>query len=199
MGNWLIKLFDVWINDPEKYKIPMFIGLLNSLLRIEENHKNEVTVLVVETNGEIEAVDSLKACGQGFTKTGLNIAKDELDTIEKTSLGKLYFNNFSKKLSKQCQECPLQEICKGGRLVHRYSKAKGFNNPSVYCNDLIKFIAHIQHYFIASFPDLNEKENIQAIQPEEIKAYLKSISKKIHTYKEEELESFAKNNSLIEA
>lgn len=199
MADWLIQLFDIWINDSERYKIPMFIGMLNSLLRIEEYQKNEATVLVIETNGEIEAIDSLKACGHGFTKTGLNIHENELDAIEKTPLGKLYFNDFNGKLSKQCQECPLREICRGGRLVHRYSKEKGFNNPSIYCRDLIKFIAHVQHYFISCFPELNENQNVEKIQPEEIESYLTTINEELESYKENELELFSKDNLLINA
>ncbi len=107
MGDWLIELFDIWVNDAKRYKIPMFLGLLNSLTRVNESSKNESTVLIIETNGEIEAIDSLKACGHGFTKTGLNIKENSLQDIEKTPLGKLYFNDFTSKLCKQCEECPI--------------------------------------------------------------------------------------------
>ena len=168
MADWLIELFDIWVNDQGRYKIPMFLGLLNSLTRVSESSKNEATVLVIETNGEIEAIDSLKACGNGFTKTGLNIKTNSLEDIQKTTLGKLYFNDFTSKVCKQCEECPIYEICKDGRLVHRYSKEKGFNNPSVYCNDLIKLIAHIQNFFISCFPELHKKENVEHINPIDI-------------------------------
>ena len=194
MGDWLIKLFDVWVNDEQRYKIPLFIGLLNTLMRINENVKNESTVLIVETNGEIEAIDSLKACGHGFTKTGLNIKKDNFHDIEKTSLGKLYFNDFNTKLCNKCLECPLMEACKGGRLVHRYSKENGFNNPSVYCNDLIKLIAHVQKFFISCYPDLNKKENIEEISPNEIMSYLTSIDENTESIYKKELELFSEIN-----
>jgi uncharacterized protein len=194
MGDWLIKLFDIWVNDTQRYKIPLFIGLLNTLMRINENVKNESTVLIIETNGEIEAIDSLKACGHGFTKTGLNIKEDNFQDIEKTSLGKLYFNDFNSKLCKQCLECPLKEVCKGGRLVHRYSKENGFNNPSVYCNDLIKLIAHVQKFFISCYPDLNKKENIEEISPNEIINYLNSIDDNTESIYKTELELFSEIN-----
>ncbi|WBX74921.1 radical SAM protein [Tenacibaculum ovolyticum] len=194
MGDWLIKLFDIWVNDTQRYKIPLFIGLLNTLMRVNENTKNESTVLIIETNGEIEAIDSLKACGHGFTKTGLNIKEDSFQDIEKTSLGKLYFNDFNSKLCKQCLECPLKEVCKGGRLVHRYSKENGFNNPSIYCNDLIKLIAHIQKFFISCYPDLNKKENIEEISPDEIMNYLTSIHENTESIYKKELELFSEIN-----
>lgn len=194
MGDWLIELFDIWTKDANRFKIPMFLGLLNSLTMINESSTNESTVLIIETNGEIEAIDSLKACGHGFTKTGFNIKENTFQDIEETSLGKLYFNNFTSKLCKQCQECPIQEVCKGGRLVHRYSKEKGFNNPSVYCKDLIKLIAHIQKFFISCFPDLHEKENIEEINPTDIINYLSSINFDTNFYHKKELESFSEKN-----
>lgn len=195
MADWLIDLFNIWINDSNRFKIPLFLGLLNSLMRINDQTKNESTVLVIETNGEIEAIDSLKACGNGFTKTGLNINKHDFHDIEQTPLGNLYFNDFNSKLSAKCQQCPLNEICKGGRLVHRYSKEKGFNNASIYCNDLIKLIAHVQKFFISCYPELHEKENITSINPTEIKDYLASLTKKENPY-EQDLESFAQPTSL---
>ena len=33
----------------------------------------------------------------------------------------------------------------GGHLPHRYSRANGFDNPSVWCADILKVIAHIRH------------------------------------------------------
>ncbi|CAL2057596.1 radical SAM protein [Tenacibaculum sp. 190524A05c] len=190
MADWLIELFDIWISDPNRFKIPLFFGLLNSLMRISEDAKNESTVLVIETNGEIEAIDSLKACGHGFTKTGLNITTNNLEEIQNTSLGNLYFNDLNSKLCNQCLQCPLKEICKGGRLVHRHNKTNGFNNPSVYCNDLIKLIAHVQKFFISCYPELHEKENIEAINPEEIRNYLSNLSEFEFNPHAEELESF---------
>lgn len=194
MGDWLIELFDIWISDPHRFKIPMFLGLLNSLTMINEGSKNESTVLVIETNGEIEAIDSLKACGHGFTKTGFNIKENNFQDMEETALGKLYFNNFTSKLSKQCQECPLNVICKGGRLVHRYSKENGFNNSSVYCKDLIKLIAHIQEYFMLCFPELHEKENIEKINPSDIINYLTTTNFDTNFSDKKELESFSEKN-----
>ncbi|MFY7671275.1 radical SAM protein [Tenacibaculum sp. MEBiC06402] len=196
MADWLIELFDIWISDANRFKIPIFLGLLNSLMRLQENVKNESTVLVIETNGEIEAIDSLKACGHGFTKTGLNIKNHNFDDIQNTSLGKLYFNDFNTKLSSQCLQCPLKEICKGGRLVHRFNKENGFNNPSVYCNDLINLIAHVQKFFISCYPELHEQENIEPINPIEIKNYLKTISKSEHDLFVEELEAFSQKRQV---
>lgn len=172
MADWLIQLFNIWISDTEKYNIPMFSGLVNSILGASESKSNESTVLVIESNGEIEAVDSLKACGHGFTKSGMNIKSHNFTDIINSPLGKLYFEDSTTKLAAKCMVCPVKSICKGGRLVHRFKKENGFNNPSVYCYDLIKIIAHIQNKMVELFPGLYEKENIVAMDTHEIITYL---------------------------
>ncbi len=176
MANWLITLFDIWINDNDRYKIPMFIGLINRLLGVTDITDNESRVLVIETNGEIEAVDSLKACGEGFTKSGININTHDFSDIVGVPLGKLYYEDSTTKLCSKCLQCPIMEVCKGGRLVHRFKKENGFNNPSVYCEDLIKFISHIQHALIQLFPELYKNENVDIMESDDIIMYIDKIS-----------------------
>ncbi|WP_299253108.1 radical SAM protein [uncultured Aquimarina sp.] len=195
MADWLIALFDIWIKDPNRYKIPIFIGVMNRLLGVTENSSNESTVLVIETNGEIEAIDSLKACGHGFTKSGMSVLSDDLSDIKNSPLGKLYFEDSTTKLCAKCLECPIRDVCQGGRLVHRFKKENGFNNPSVYCKDLIKLIAHIQNTLIDLFPELYSKENIDRMKTDEILKYVDDTCKKdrINISYTDELEFFGQN------
>ena len=46
-------------------------------------------------------------------------------------------------LCQTCQECPVVSSCGGGLYTHRYRAGSGFDNPSVYCADLLKLITHI--------------------------------------------------------
>ena len=46
-------------------------------------------------------------------------------------------------LSAACQRCPVVSSCGGGMYAHRYKSGSGFDNPSVYCADLLKLISHI--------------------------------------------------------
>ncbi|SEK43494.1 uncharacterized protein SAMN04487910_0520 [Aquimarina amphilecti] len=193
MADWLIRLFDIWIKDETRYKIPMFIGLVNRLLGVSEQTNNESAVLVIETNGEIEAIDSLKACGHGFTKSGINVLKNDFSDIKNSPLGKLYFEESTTKLCGKCLKCPIKEICQGGRLVHRYKKENGFNNTSVYCSDLIKFIAHIQNTLMIIFPKLYSEKNIDSIINEEIVQFLskEKVNLTTNSMFTKELEYFA--------
>ncbi len=41
-----------------------------------------------------------------------------------------------------CRACPELETCAGGHFPNRYSKARGFDNPSVWCADLLALFTH---------------------------------------------------------
>ena len=173
-------IFDLWYEDKDvqKPKIRPFIDFIGLLLG-ELNYGNEMygkrqnKTLVIETNGNIETVDTLKICGNGFTNTNLNIFENELDDIYvENELARKYYNSHF-ELCKKCTMCPLEEICGGGFLGHRYSKAKGFDNTSIYCNDLAKLICYIQNKVYDNLPkDLQDK--IEKLHYEDIKEFIES-------------------------
>jgi uncharacterized protein len=45
-----------------------------------------------------------------------------------------------------CNACHERAICGGGYLPHRYSRTNGFDNPSIWCQDLLKLFAHVRNY-----------------------------------------------------
>jgi uncharacterized protein len=156
-GDWMVKLFDVWFNDKDAHrpKIRTLFQWIKAILGgkvMADNLGNDYNeVLVVETNGSIEAIDSLKMCGQGFTKAGTNVLTHEFEDAIQTSLARLYHLSH-KVLPKQCARCPISEVCGGGFVVHRYSPTNGFDNSSVYCKDLMRIITHIQNTLLKHFP-----------------------------------------------
>jgi uncharacterized protein len=155
-ADWLIRIFDQWFYETEaKPQIRLFTFIIKLILGESVMADNLGTqdneVLVIETNGGIEALDVLKICGDGFTKANANVLTHELDESMHTDLARLFYASHT-KLCKQCLCCPVKNICGGGYLPHRYSKLNGFNNPSVYCNDLLKLITHIQNHVLEQMP-----------------------------------------------
>ncbi|HAS41490.1 MAG TPA: radical SAM protein [Microscillaceae bacterium] len=173
-GDWLIALFDEWFQDQEnQIRVSLFKEIIELLLGSESGTdtvgNDEVGVIVVETDGGIETVDALKVCGHGFTKEGLNVLQHEFDESLDTSLAGMYFMS-KKQLCNQCQACPVNEICGGGFIPHRYSRKNGFNNPSIYCYGLMKLMTHIQGRVLGQFPKaLLEESGIEILTFE--KAY----------------------------
>ncbi|MFD1001683.1 radical SAM protein [Ohtaekwangia kribbensis] len=176
-GDWFIKIFEYWYNDPkDRVSIRFFRHIIHGLLGkdfvSEQIGGGNNEVLIVETNGSIETSDILKICGDGFTKDNSHVFTTELSEALETDLVKMY-NLSHKQLCAKCQRCPIVEICGGGFLPHRYSKENAFNNPSIYCYDLLKIITHIQNRIIESLPaEVLEESGISAIAFEEAVAIL---------------------------
>ncbi|UIX30074.1 FxsB family cyclophane-forming radical SAM/SPASM peptide maturase [Streptomyces sp. GQFP] len=146
-GRWLAAVFDQWF-DAERVRttIRLFteiIGLLMGLPSATEAvGTSPVVAVVVDTDGAIEQVDSLKTTYAGAPATGLDVFRHTFDLaldhpgIAARQLGPAV-------LSRMCRDCALVEVCGGGNYAHRFRADTGFQNPSVYCRDLEHLIRHI--------------------------------------------------------
>jgi uncharacterized protein len=145
-GDWLIASFDRWW----ELGCPMRIRIFDSILQllcgshslVESLGLDPVDLVVVETNGEIEGVDSLKATFDGAPRLGFNVFDHHFDQVAAHRAVRQRQQGLQ-GLCQECRECPVVEICGGGYIPHRYSAANGFDNPSVYSRDLEKLIRHI--------------------------------------------------------
>jgi uncharacterized protein len=151
IGDWLIEVFKLWYSDKDENKpsIRPFTDLIGLILGVEKYSeifgKGVNDTLVIETDGSIETVDTLKICGNGFTKTNFNVLDSELSTIYKNSeLARLYYYAHD-NLCKKCSDCPIEPVCGGGYLGHRFSNENYFDNPSIYCVEIVKLICYIQN------------------------------------------------------
>lgn len=98
--------------------------------------------VVVETDGSIEQVDSLKSAYEGAARTGLDIFRHTFDAALRHP-GVAARQAGAAALAAGCRACPLLSVCGGGNYAHRYRAGQGFTNPSVYCADLQRFIRHV--------------------------------------------------------
>ncbi|SEG16133.1 uncharacterized protein SAMN04489712_103444 [Thermomonospora echinospora] len=147
-GDWLIEVFDRWYRAPvRETRVRMFSEIIRLLVgrpsRSESIGLSPVAVAVVETNGGIEQVDTLKSAYEGATSTPLHVSRDSFDTA--LLLPRIAARQIGRRaLAAECRSCPLQRVCGGGLYTHRYRSGSGFANPSVYCPDLFRLISHIQ-------------------------------------------------------
>lgn len=169
LGEWLIRMFKVWNSDKkDKITIRPFDFLIFKILGYE-NISNEYfgrnvnDVITIKSSGSIEAVDSLRVCEDGFTRTNLNIYKNALDDAFKDSLyHKYYYAHSTEQLCDTCLVCDILDICGGGLLAHRYSRDRGFNNVSVYCTEIKKLISYIQNDILSKMtPSLVNELNLE--------------------------------------
>ncbi|XYI02530.1 FxsB family cyclophane-forming radical SAM/SPASM peptide maturase [Sorangium sp. So ce1128] len=145
-GDWFIRLFDHWRVKNSPIRIRFFnaiIGLVcGSTSPVESLGLNPVDLIVVETDGTLEGVDSLKGTFEGAARLGYNIFDHDFNTVA-SHVAVLSRQNGTDGLCATCRACGVVQICGGGYIPHRYSSSRRFDNPSVYCADLKKVIRHI--------------------------------------------------------
>lgn len=144
-ADWLITIFDRWYPDP-RTDVRLFSDIMRLLLG-RPTYSEAVglapsRVIVIETDGAIEQVDTLKAAFPGAPHTGLHVMRDSLDAALMLSAIAAR-QKGADALCATCRECELHRVCGGGTYAHRYQKETGFANPSVYCPDLTRLIDHI--------------------------------------------------------
>jgi uncharacterized protein len=145
-ADWLIPIFDRWQADGFPVRITTFDSIIATLAggnsRTEALGLAPVRMVVVETDGSYEQADSLKVAFDGAPSTGLSVFTHSLDSVLDHP-GIAARQRGVADLSAACQQCPVVSSCGGGMHAHRYKSGSGFDNPSVYCADLLKLISHI--------------------------------------------------------
>jgi uncharacterized protein len=144
-GDWLVAVFDRWYDAPvRETRIRLFESLLDLLLggrsRTEALGLDPVDIVTIDTDGSIEQSDVLKSAAEGAAATGLHLLTASFDDAaahpgiraRRMGLG---------ALGAECIGCPAVRVCGGGLHAHRYD-GTGFANPSVYCPDLYRLVAH---------------------------------------------------------
>jgi radical SAM protein with 4Fe4S-binding SPASM domain len=146
-ANWLLEVFERWWAESAPFRVRIFEQIVGAALgvpfRSDALGGQENEVLVVETNGDIGPVDVLRAALPGSSRTGVNVLANSLDEGLQQETVALYHASHS-AICAQCRRCPINQICGGGYLSHRYARANGFENPSVYCGDLTALIVTLR-------------------------------------------------------
>ena len=145
-GDWLCAVFDAW----SVAAIPSRVLFINSIINLlmgrhsltEGFGGDESRILVIETDGSLEAVDSLKATFPGATNLGLNIREHDFDLALERLRDWARAQGLD-AVPPACTACKYQRVCGSGDQATRYSAANGFRNPSIYCRDLQRIISHI--------------------------------------------------------
>jgi uncharacterized protein len=145
-ADWLIAIFDRWLAEGRPVRVRTFDSILSTLRGGESSTEalglGPTGLIVIETDGSYEQVDSLKAAFDGAPETGMNVFDHALDIVSQHA-GILARQQRVAGLCQTCQKCPVVTSCGGGLYAHRYRRGNGFANPSVYCSDLLKLISHI--------------------------------------------------------
>ncbi|MGW2593573.1 FxsB family cyclophane-forming radical SAM/SPASM peptide maturase [Streptomyces sp. NPDC001515] len=146
-GDWLCAVFDRWWPAARREtRIRLFEECVALLLGLpgatESLGLDPLNAVVVETDGSIEQVDSLKSAYDNAAATGLDIFHHTFDEAL-LHPGVAARQAGPHALAPACRACPLLSVCGGGHYAHRYRAENGFRNPSVYCADLERLVRHV--------------------------------------------------------
>ncbi|MEV7421559.1 FxsB family cyclophane-forming radical SAM/SPASM peptide maturase [Streptomyces sp. NPDC091212] len=146
-GDWLTTVFDRWWRAGHREtRIRLFEECLALLLGLpgatESLGLDPLNAVVVETDGAIEQVDSLKSAYDTAAATGLDVFRHTFDDALRHP-GIAARQAGAAALADGCRACPLLTVCGGGHYAHRYRAGEGFRHPSVYCADLDRLIRHV--------------------------------------------------------
>jgi uncharacterized protein len=144
-GQWLAAAFDRWYEGAET-RVRLFEEIIRLLLGGQSTNEmiglSPVALIVIDTDGSMEQVDTPKSAFPGAPATGMSVFAHSFDdalvlpSIAARQIG-------TRALADSCLACPVHKVCGGGYFPHRYRPDSGFRNPSVYCADLRYLISHI--------------------------------------------------------
>ncbi|MFC0506764.1 FxsB family cyclophane-forming radical SAM/SPASM peptide maturase [Micromonospora costi] len=143
-AHWLLAVHRQWTADGR----PVPIRLLDSLLATATGGVSGTEAVglaaadlaVIETDGSYEQVDSLKSAFDGAPATGLDVLTHPIDEVAAHPMIAVRQAGLA-GLCATCRSCPVVRQCGGGLFAHRYRPGHGFDNPSVYCTDLVRLIS----------------------------------------------------------
>ncbi|MGW1491102.1 FxsB family cyclophane-forming radical SAM/SPASM peptide maturase [Streptomyces sp. NPDC002402] len=146
-ADWLDVIYERWDSAGRQVPVRIFDSVLRTL-RGESSLTESLglapaDLVVIETDGTFEQADSLKSAYDGAPVTGMDVFANSLDEVLEHP-GMLARQQGVEHLGEQCRSCPVVTSCGGGLYAHRYRTGSGFDNPSVFCPDLMELITNIR-------------------------------------------------------
>jgi uncharacterized protein len=147
--DFLRPVIDAWALDAgEAADVPLLRNLCRLILGGESRSdmfgNAALGFVFVEVDGDIEGLDVLRLDGEGMAACGANVLTNDFSSIAQLSdfHDRAIFRGLP--LPNGCAVCPERQTCAGGYLPHRYSLARGFDNPSAWCADILLLFDYLR-------------------------------------------------------
>lgn len=155
VADFLMPIVERWcLTDWEETDVVLFRQIAELILGgssgSDQFGNNPLGIVFVETDGDIEGLDFLRVCGDGAAAVGLSVLRDDFEHIATASElhGRAIFEGL--RLPSACVDCPERDTCGGGCLPHRFSLDRGFDNPSIWCADILQLFGKMRELLAVS-------------------------------------------------
>ena len=147
-ADFLIPIFDDWwFNSSIEVSIREFWNLARVIMggasKLDAIGNPPLRFVCVESDGAIYGLDKLRSCEDGMAAMPLSV--HDANFCEIADVAPFHAAVMAGlPLPTGCRACPERATCAGGHLPNRYSRSRGFDNPSVWCADLLALLAHVR-------------------------------------------------------
>jgi uncharacterized protein len=146
--SWQIRAFDLWLDRYPHLPVRTFEALLDSVSGMNSGTDafglGDVSLISIESDGSYHDLDVLKVTRDGATKIGGTVHDTSIAQIAASEHLAAHRRLLSKEgLCEMCRSCEIVSVCGGGSLPHRYG-SNGFDNPTVYCGEMLSIVAHVR-------------------------------------------------------
>lgn len=145
-ARWLIRAMDLWIDRYPTLQIRTFEALLDAIAGLPSGTDafglGDVSLLSIETDGTYHDLDVLKITRDGGTMLFGSVRDTDIQAVAASQQVEAHRRLLSEPgLCRECRSCPEMKVCGGGSVPHRYGK-NGFDNPTIYCREMLQLIGH---------------------------------------------------------
>ncbi|WP_426106428.1 radical SAM protein [Massilia sp. TSP1-1-2] len=150
VGDYMIEICHAWLTDGARRGVEIrfikeIIGPLldDQVCRASALGKyNPFVLMTVSSNGDIAPDDIVRTLAPRFRETGFQVGRNTLPELAASSQWQ-ELARAQRQLPQPCQSCVWRSVCRGGAPQNRFSGARGFDNPSVYCKSLKRVYAYL--------------------------------------------------------
>ncbi|NBX32769.1 MAG: hypothetical protein EBR07_08560, partial [Planctomycetes bacterium] len=97
--------------------------------------------IVIATDGAYEGLDTLKVVGSAGRVLGMSVGSHSIDDALEHPYIRMRANG--PQLPTDCGGCAIAPWCSGGYYPSRYGRGRGFDNPTIYCEDMKVLFRHV--------------------------------------------------------
>ncbi len=117
-----------------------------------EDYRNIITV---SSDGGLGPEDTIRTVDPRFAEMGLNVRGHTLADLFDSDVWREQ-ERAALIRPEACAGCGWWSVCKGGKPINRYSAARGFDNPTLYCSGLKDIYAEVAAYLVRAGIPLSE-------------------------------------------